>query len=106
MRKSLEIARNSAFTNSPAGRASSGGWCDFWRGERTQGIAKMTEAMEKLNAVNSFLSLPWRLIVLGEMKAEIGETEAAETVVEQALESANLSRERWCLPEVIASLRK
>ena len=76
------------------------GWCDFWRGERTQGIAKMTEAIEKLNWVNSFLWLPWRLIVLGEMKAEIGETEAAESVVEHALETVNLSQERWCLPEV------
>jgi class 3 adenylate cyclase/tetratricopeptide (TPR) repeat protein len=87
--------------NELAGWASHwSGWCDFWRGDRTQGIAKMTEAIEKLNAVNSFLMLPWRLIVLGEMKAEIGEIQAAETLVEQALEKVNLSQGKWCLPEV------
>ena len=43
---------------------------------------------------------PWRLILLGEMKAEIGEIQAAETLVEQALEKVNLSQGTWCLPEV------
>jgi hypothetical protein len=76
------------------------GWCDFWRGERTQGIAKMTEAIGKLSAVGSLNMSPWRLIVLGEMKAEIGEIQAAETLVEQALEKVNLSQGTWCLPEV------
>jgi hypothetical protein len=70
------------------------GWCAFWRGDRTRGIAKMTEATEKLGAVNSLIMLPWRLILLGEMKAEVGETQAAGTCVEQALERLNLSEER------------
>jgi predicted ATPase len=76
------------------------GWCAFWRGERSQGIAKMTEASEKLGAVNSLNMLPWRLILLGEMKAEVGEIQAADTCVEQALERLNLSEEGWFLPEV------
>ena len=60
----------------------------------------MTEAIEKLNVVNSFHMLPWRLIILGEMKAEIGEIPAAETLVGQALEKIDSSKETWCLPEV------
>jgi len=76
------------------------GWFDFWRGERTEGIAKMTEAIEKLNALNSFIMSPWRLIQLGEMKAEIGEIHSAQILVEQALEKLNLSGEGWYLPEV------
>jgi class 3 adenylate cyclase/tetratricopeptide (TPR) repeat protein len=76
------------------------GWCAFWRGERSQGIAKMTEANEKLGAVNSLNMLPWRLILLGEMKAELGEIQAAHTCVQQALERLNFSEEGWFLPEV------
>jgi class 3 adenylate cyclase/tetratricopeptide (TPR) repeat protein len=76
------------------------GWCTFWRGDRTQGIAKMTEAIKKLGAVNSLNMLPWRLTLLGEMKAEVGEIRAAGTCVEQALERLNLSEEGWFLPEV------
>jgi len=76
------------------------GWCVFWSGDRTRGIAKMTEATEKLGAVNSLIMLPWRLILLGEMKAAVGETQAAGTCVEQALGTLNLSDERWFLPEV------
>jgi len=76
------------------------GWCTFWRGDRTQGIAKMTEAIEKLGAVNSLNMLPWRLILLGEMKADVGETQAAGICVDQALERLNLSKEGWFLPEV------
>ena len=77
-----------------------GGWCDFSSGETANGIAKMTEGIEQLNAVNSFLMLPWRLTLLGEMKVEMGEIQAAETLVEQALEKLNLSGEGWILPEV------
>jgi tetratricopeptide (TPR) repeat protein len=76
------------------------GWFDFWRGERTEGIAKMTEAIEKLNAANSFNMLPWRLILLAEMKTEIGESQVAETLVDQALRKLTLSQEGWYLPEV------
>jgi predicted ATPase len=60
----------------------------------------MTEAIEKLSAVNSFNMFPWRLILLGEMKAEIGEIQGAQTLVEQALEKLKLSGEGWYLPEV------
>ena len=60
----------------------------------------MTEAIEKLNAVNSFNMLPWRLILLAEMKAEIGEIQVAETLVDQALKKLSLSQEGWYLPEV------
>src|SRR5262249_32774649 len=76
------------------------GWFDFWRGEREAGIAKMTQAIEKLNAVNSFNMLPWRLILLAEMKAENGEIQVAQTLVDQALKKLTLSQEGWYLPEV------
>src|SRR5262249_51646200 len=64
------------------------------------GIAKMTEAIEKLNALNSFIMSPWRLILLAEMKTEIGEIQGAQTLVEQALEKLNISGEGWYMTEV------
>jgi predicted ATPase len=60
----------------------------------------MNEAIEKMGEVNSFNMLPWRLLSLGEMKAEVGDIPAAEALVAQALEKLKVSREGWYLPEV------
>jgi hypothetical protein len=60
----------------------------------------MIEATEQLAAVNSLNMLSWHLILLAEMKAEVGEVRAADTFVEQALARLNVSEEGWFLPEV------
>jgi hypothetical protein len=46
-----------------------GGRANAWRGDREQGQAEITEAIEKLNSVGSFvLSSGWGLILLAQVQ--------------------------------------
>jgi tetratricopeptide (TPR) repeat protein len=76
------------------------GWSHFWQGERVLGLAEMSEAIQELNAVGANMFAPYRSILLAEMQLEGGDTQAAETLLKQAIETLGRTQEGWYEPEV------
>jgi tetratricopeptide (TPR) repeat protein len=76
------------------------GWSHFWQGERALGLAEMKEAIEILNSVGSLITSSWRLGLLAEMQVETGDITAADTLVKEAFETLEFTKDRWCESEV------
>jgi len=78
-----------------------GGRAKLWRGEKSLGLAEMTEGIEELNSLGSFLfSSVWGLVLLAEGQIETQDYEAARISVGQGLKNLDWTRALWCEPEV------
>jgi predicted ATPase len=77
-----------------------GGWAFFRRGEKSHGIAEMSDAIEELRGLGSLIMSTWRLVLLAEAQIELKNYLAADTAVADAFENLARTKEGWCEAEV------
>jgi len=78
----------------------SAGWASFWRGERTQGIEEMREAVVELRSLGCLIMSTWRLVSLAEAQIEVESYDAAGATVADAFDNLERTGEGWCEAEV------
>jgi tetratricopeptide (TPR) repeat protein len=98
--KARQICDEYGFPELTSLAKQTGGWSHFWQGERALGLAETKEAIRDLKALGSFIMSPQRFTQLAEMQVEIGDMQAAETLVKEAIETLKSTKEGWNEPEV------
>jgi len=71
------------------------------RGYVTEGAVQLRDAIDELQSVGFSLSLPTFLCELAEAEALLGRFIEALAVIEEALERAERTQERWYFPELL-----